>query len=122
MTTPQIKKIDGIEFTPCSPGTQAYMRVLLGQDDDMPHFYSREFKIDPGGAIPRHRHANIEHQQIVLEGTLSLQLNEDWTTVSEGHCVYIPEMTIHAYKNNTEKPVRFICIVPRTAEYKTEWM
>jgi len=119
---PLVRHIDSITFSPCVPGVDAYMRVLLGESDDMPHFFTREFEIRPGGSIPAHRHPDIEHQQLVQSGELSLQLGENWTKVRAGHCIYIPAMTIHAYKNETDHPLRFVCVVPKTTNYTTEWM
>ena len=98
------------------------IQVLLGPDDGMPNFYTRRVTIQPGGRIPAHRHQDIEHQQVVLEGQMVLVLDGEARTVSCGECVYIPARVGHAYENRGDVPLRFLCMVPATEAYETEWL
>jgi quercetin dioxygenase-like cupin family protein len=100
----------------------ARIRVLLGADDGVPRFYTRCFTIDPGGRIPLHRHDRIEHEQVVLEGEMTLTLDSEQRTTRPGDCIYIPAGVAHAYQNQGEIPVRFLCMVPATSDYATEWL
>ena len=102
--------------------TGARIQVLLGADDGVPGFYTRRFTIDPGGRIPLHRHDRIEHEQVVLEGEMILTLDAEQKTARAGDCVYIPAGMAHAYENKGESPVRFLCVVPATRDYATEWL
>lgn len=100
----------------------ATIQVLLGPADGAPRFITRRFTLAPGGCIPRHRHADIEHQQVVLEGSMILALDEREVEVGPGDCVFIPAGVAHWYENHGEVPVRFLCIVPLTDGYQTEWL
>ncbi len=117
--TRAIKDVHAAEVEGCSGAT---IQVLLGPDDQMPNFYTRRFTIEPGGRIPAHRHGEIEHQQVMLEGEMVLTLDGEPRTVKAGDCVYIPAKVGHAYENRGDVPVRFLCMVPRTDSYETEWL
>ena len=99
------------------------IQVLLGPDQGMPNFFTRLFTLEPGGRIPSHRHANIEHQQVMLEGELVLiKDGGEEVVVRKGDVVYLPPQKYHGYENRGTTPVKLICIVPATAEYSTEWL
>lgn len=100
----------------------ATIQVLLGPADGAPRFVTRRFTLDPGGRIPCHRHADIEHQQVVLEGRMRLGLDDRTVEVGPGDCVFIPAGVAHWYENAGDAPVRFLCIVPVTDGYQTEWL
>jgi len=96
--------------------------VLLGPDDGVPNFVTRRFTLEPGARIPSHRHDAIEHEQVMLEGEMVLGLDDEIVTVRAGDCVFIPAGTAHWYENRGDAPVRFLCIVPRTEDYQSEWL
>lgn len=98
------------------------IQVLLGPDDGMPNYYTRRFTISPGGRIPEHRHDTIEHQQVILEGEMAMGLDGEERVARAGDCVYIPAGCAHWYENRGDAPVRFLCIVPATAGYGTDWL
>ena len=100
----------------------ATIQVLLGPADGVPHFVTRRFTLEPGGRIPEHRHESIEHEQVMLEGEMVLRLDGDEHVVRAGDCIFIPAGVAHAYENRGQEVVRFLCIVPRTDEYATEWL
>ncbi len=100
----------------------ATVEVILGPVDGVPNFVTRRFTIAPGGRIPRHRHDTIEHEQVVLEGTMVVGLDRGEHVASAGDCVFIPPGVAHWYENRGDVPVRFLCVVPRTDEYQTEWL
>ncbi len=120
--TPIIRPMSQVEAAEVEGCEGASIQVLLGPDDGMPSFYTRRFTIQPGGRIPAHRHQDIEHQQVVLAGQMVLTLDGEAQTVSEGDCVYIPARVGHAYENRGDLPVQFLCMVPKTAAYETEWL
>jgi quercetin dioxygenase-like cupin family protein len=119
---PIIRKIDDITTSEVERARKATIQVLLGAEEKMPHFYLRRFTLEPGGRIPKHRHDAIEHEQLVLEGEMALSLDGQERIVTEGDCIYIPARVAHAYENRGDAPVRFLCIVPATASYTTEWL
>ena len=99
----------------------ATIQVLLGPDDGVPNFHTRRFTLEPGGWIPEHMHPSIEHEQVMLEGEMVLVLDGVEKTAKPGDCMYIPAGCWHSYRNEGEVPVRFLCMVPVTASYDTEF-
>jgi quercetin dioxygenase-like cupin family protein len=100
----------------------ATIQMLLGPDEGVPRFVTRRFTLEPGGRIPCHRHTSIEHEQVVMEGTMVLGLDDRAVEVGAGDCVFIPAGVAHWYENRSEAAVRFLCIVPITDDYETEWL
>jgi len=98
------------------------MQVLLGPEDGAPGFATRRFTLEPGGRIPNHRHATIEHEQVVLEGEMVIGLDGREAVVRAGDCLLIPAGVAHWYENRGAVPARFLCVVPITAQYETEWL
>ena len=47
-----------------------------------------------------HLHANNQDIFYVLEGTVSILLDKNWIDAVKGSFVFIPENTIHDFKNN----------------------
>jgi quercetin dioxygenase-like cupin family protein len=103
--------------------TGTKIQVLLGPDDGMPNFFTRIFTVEPGGRIPVHRHNDIEHEQMMLEGELVIILESgEEKTVKAGDVVYFPPKVAHGYENRGSVPVKLVCIVPKTDHYQTEWL
>jgi quercetin dioxygenase-like cupin family protein len=117
-----VRPESSVPSKPTERGTGASMKVLLGPDDELPHFYTRLFTLDPGGQIPAHRHDRIEHEQVVLEGEMLLVLEGETHVVKTGDAIYIPAGVAHSYRNTSRSPVRFICVIPAAIEYHTEWL
>jgi len=121
-TSPVVRPMDAPPDHTVERCRGATMKVLLGPEDGAPNFVTRRFTLAPGGRIPCHRHDHVEHQQVVLDGEMALGLDERKTVVRPGDCVFIPAGVAHWYENHGAVPVRFLCIVPRTTEYQTEWL
>jgi quercetin dioxygenase-like cupin family protein len=98
------------------------IQVLLGPEIGVPNFITRQFTIEPGGRIPCHRHDTIEHEQVILEGTMVIALDGRENEVRTGDSIFIPAGVSHWYENRGSEPVRFLCVVPQTADYQTEWL
>jgi len=98
------------------------MKVLLGPESGVQNFITRLFSVEPGGRIPCHRHDHIEHEQVVLEGSMVIGLDDREVEVRPGDSVFIPARVDHWYENRGRDTVRFICVVPRTDDYQTEWL
>jgi len=98
------------------------IQILLGPGEGATNFVTRRFTISPGGRIPSHRHDSIEHEQVMLEGEMVLGLDQIERTVHAGDCVFIPPGVAHWYENRGQEPVRFLCMVPNTNDYQTEWL
>ncbi len=117
-----VRPMDEIAALDVERASGAQMQVLLGPKEQMPHFYLRRFTLAPGGHIPAHRHEAIEHEQVMLAGQLELRLGDDVVTARAGDCIFIPARLVHAYHNPGDEPAVFLCAVPATAQYATEWL
>jgi len=98
------------------------IRILLGPESGVPNFVTRQFTIEPGGRIPCHRHDTIEHEQVILEGAMVISLDGRETEVTAGDSIFIPAGVSHWYENRASHPVHFLCVVPHTEDYQTEWL
>lgn len=107
---------------PVSRARGAQMAVLIGPDDGAPNFAKRRFVLAPNGRIPAHLHPNIEHEQVVVAGEMTLGLGDETIVARQGDIVFIPAQTAHWYFNHTDAPCEFLCTVPITATYETEWL
>ncbi len=119
---PVIRSMDDPKPSPVANSRGATIQVLLGPPDGVPTFITRRFTLEPGGRIPEHRHDSIEHEQVVLEGEMVLTLDGEENTVRAGDAVFIPAGVAHSYENRGTVPVRFLCIIPKTDGYQTEWL
>jgi quercetin dioxygenase-like cupin family protein len=98
------------------------MSVLIGPDDGAERFTKRRFVLEPGGRIPEHRHDDIEHEQYVVSGSMTLSLDGDTETAESGDAIFIPAGVAHWYENTGDDPCVFLCTVPVTEAYQTEWL
>jgi len=121
-TTPILRTVDDVPQLEVERAVGATIQVLLGPEEGMPRFYTRRFTLAPGGRIPAHRHPNIEHEQLMLSGQMRVTLDGEERVVRAGQVLFIPPRVTHAYANDGPEPARFLCIVPASASYETEWL
>jgi quercetin dioxygenase-like cupin family protein len=119
---PLIRAIEDCRATAVERARGATVRVLIGPQDGAPNFVTRLFEILPGGRIPCHRHDVIEHEQVVLGGAMVIGLEGAEQEVAAGDCLLIPAGVAHWYENRGQSPVRFLCTIPHTDDYQTEWL
>jgi quercetin dioxygenase-like cupin family protein len=119
---PVVRALDAVEGMKVPRCRGATMKVVLGPESGVPNFVTRVFTLDPGGRIPCHRHDSIEHEQIVLDGRMIISLDDRETEVGPGDSIFIPAGVSHWYENRGDASVRFVCVVPRTEDYQTEWL
>jgi quercetin dioxygenase-like cupin family protein len=117
-----VRSQDAIEAITVPRCRGTTMKVLLGPESGVPNFITRQFTVEPGGRIPCHRHDSIEHEQVVLEGSMVIGLDGREAEVGPGDSVFIPAGVDHWYENRGADTVRFVCVVPRTDDYQTEWL
>ncbi len=120
--SPVIRSIDEPPAAAVERSSGATIQVLLGPEDGVPNFITRRFTLEPGGRIPEHRHPSIEHEQLMLEGEMHLRLDGQLKIVRAGDCIFIPQRVAHSYENQGKSRVRFLCIIPRSSDYETEWL
>ena len=105
-----VRRAAEIEYEPVGAADGMSKGVLIGEDQDAPHFAIRRFTLEPGASVPRHTN-EIEHEQYVLEGEYVVGLGEEELTVSAGDSLLIPAGVVHWYRNEGDAPGAFICAV-----------
>lgn len=118
----KVLRAEEAHFHPVGKARGASMAVLLGPEDGVPHFITRRFILEPGGRIPAHRHPEIEHEQVVVRGEMVIGLDGVEHTVHAGDAIFIPAGCAHWYENRGAERVEFLCVVPKTDHYGTEWL
>ena len=111
-----------VDAAPVKRARGARMAVLLGPEQGTPNFITRRFLLSPGAYIPRHRHPTIEHEQVMVRGEMVIEIDGVERTVRAGDAIYLPAGCAHAYSNRGAAEVEFLCVVPVTADYTTEWL
>jgi quercetin dioxygenase-like cupin family protein len=74
---------------------------------------------------PPHYHERTTESLYLLEGTLEILRDDEWTLAHRGDFFLIPPGTVHAYRNCTEHPARFLIMGPGHDRYYFElvdWM
>jgi len=100
----------------------ARMAVLVGPEQGAPNFITRRFVLAPGARIPAHRHPTIEHEQVMVRGEMVLGIDDEVRTVRAGDAMFLPAGCAHWYENRSSKEVEFVCVIPNTKGYATEWL
>lgn len=108
---PSIKRADSIEYESVGAADGLTKGVLVGEADGAPNFAMRRFTLDAGAEVPKHTNA-VEHEQYVLEGEYVVGIEGEEKTVSAGDSIFIPGGTVHWYRNEGDRQVAFICMVP----------
>ena len=122
MSQTKVLSADSVKLEPVPRTRGAYKAVLIGEQDGAPRFAKRRFVLEPDGRIPAHRHPDIEHEQYVLSGEMTIGLDDETEVAREGDAVFIPAGTAHWYENRSDQPCEFLCTVPITESYDTEWL
>jgi len=62
----------------------------------------------PGGGPPPHYHEREDEWFYVIEGCVSIFVDDKWTDVQAGDVFYAPRRCVHTFKNNTDLPTRML--------------
>jgi len=116
-----VRTMDEVPSKAMEKAPQASKQVVLGEAEGVPSFVLRRFTIEAGARVPAHRHDDLEHEQVILSGEMTLIFEDGERTVRAGDAVFIAPGVAHAYENRGKVPVQFICVVPR-GEHKTAWL
>ena len=91
------------------------LHILLGKDESEAHFITRYFRVEPGGFSPLHQHPH-EHEVIILHGKGTVQINDDQIKeVTPFDAILISGGVMHQFKNISDEPLGFLCIIPKLA-------
>lgn len=94
-----------------SGADRARRQVLIGNDEQSPHFHMRYFAVQPGGHTSLDQHAH-DHGVYILHGRARLRLNDTEHELNAGDVVYISGNDIHQFFSVGEEPFGFLCVVP----------
>ena len=101
-------KAENIEVPGAKNGT---IRWLIAVKDGAENFALRLFEIAKDGHTPEHTH-NWEHEIFVLEGEGMLISEDGDKPLKKGDFGFVPAMTLHQFRNTSEKTFKFLCVVP----------
>jgi quercetin dioxygenase-like cupin family protein len=87
------------------------MKLLVGRDDDAPTFAMRHFSIEAGGYTPKHQHP-WEHEVLIISGQGEIECDGQVQAIQSGDGLFIPSNDFHQFRNTSDAPLEFLCIVP----------
>jgi len=87
------------------------VRWLITKEMGAPNFAMRLFEMELGGYSPFHSHP-WEHEVFILEGEGVVVGEGGEKEFRPGDVVFIRPDEKHQFRNNGEKPVKFLCLVP----------
>jgi quercetin dioxygenase-like cupin family protein len=87
------------------------VRWLITKEMGAPNFAMRLFEMEPKGHSPLHSHP-WEHEVFILEGQGLVVSGEEEKKFMAGDVVFILPNEKHQFKNNSEKTLKFLCLVP----------
>lgn len=96
--------------------------VFKADRDETANLYSlSEWWLEPRtGGPARHEHED-DHVFYVIDGTLSVQIGDDWSDAAKGSYILIPGGTPHSFENRGSVPSGFISFnVPGGFEEKMD--
>ena len=93
------------------------IRWLITKEMGAENFAMRLFEMEPGGYSPLHAHS-WEHEVFILEGEGFVFDGEKSKEFKAGDVIFVSPNERHQFKNNGEKTLKFLCLIPYTKEAK----
>jgi mannose-6-phosphate isomerase-like protein (cupin superfamily) len=92
------------------PGpTGQQMTVKIGGEASQGAYSLIEYSHSPGApGPPPHIHRHHEEAFYVIEGELTLAVDDATFTVRAGQCAVVPRGAVHQPSNSSDRPVRFV--------------
>lgn len=90
----------------------ALMKVLVSPIEGWQDHVMRVIEVEVGGYTTKHSHP-WPHINYILEGEGSLMMNGEEHPVVSGSYAFIPDGTLHQFRNVGTVMFKFICIVPK---------
>ncbi len=89
----------------------AFMKVLVSKEEGWEDHVMRVMEVEEGGYTPKHKHP-WPHINYMIEGVGELMINGEINNVEAGSYAFVPQDTIHQFRNIGKETFKFICIVP----------
>ncbi len=89
------------------------IRWLITKEVGAENFAMRLFEMEPNGYSPLHTHS-WEHEVFILEGEGQVFDGEKTKKIKAGDVVFVSPNERHQFRNNGEKTLKFLCLVPYT--------
>lgn len=107
-------KWQGVEGAALSEeGLQSISKhILIGENEGAPNYIMRYFRVEPKGHSRLERHPQ-EHEVIILHGKGQAQIADEVIEVEPYDVVFISGGELHQFKNTSDEPFGFICIIPK---------
>ncbi len=87
------------------------VRWLITKEMGAENFAMRLFEMEPRGYSPFHSHP-WEHEVFILAGEGLVVGEGKEKEFRAGNVIFIPPNERHQFKNNGEKTVKFLCLIP----------
>jgi len=86
-------------------------REVICTDKGAPNFCMRVFDVEPGSSTHSHEHP-WEHEWFILSGRGVVVSKQGETQIAKDSVIFIPPDEHHCLVNNSDEPLRFICVMP----------
>lgn len=83
-------------------------RILVGSEQSAGSWWLAQLSSEPGRKTSLHVHFHADEQFYVLEGTLSVWLEDRWNELPVGSVAAVTHGISHALGNRSQQPVRFL--------------
>lgn len=90
----------------------AGMKVLIGKEQGWDDYVMRVIELGVDGHSPKHSHP-WPHINYMIEGEGVVMIDGVDHPVKAGSYSYVPSNLIHQFRNTSNVPFKFICIVPK---------
>lgn len=90
----------------------AFMKVLVSEKEGWNDHVMRVVEVEENGFTPKHSHP-WPHINYIIEGQGHLMMNGVDYPVKAGSYAFVPNDTLHQFKNIGNQTFKFICIVPK---------
>ena len=87
------------------------VRWLITRETGAENFAMRLFELEAGGHSPFHSHS-WEHEVFILQGEGLVVSEDKEMKFKAGDVIFLPPNEKHQLRNNSEKLVKFLCLIP----------
>jgi quercetin dioxygenase-like cupin family protein len=86
-------------------------RSLINGDTPSAAVTMSELTLEPGALLGKHTH-NAEEAFYIFEGSGIALVDDEEFPVEAGAAILASTGVMHGFRNNTDKPLKFICFYP----------